>query len=159
MDPRIVTRKLALLRGLAVREVQPLSGWSKRTAQHLGPGRYAYDGNWARTRVPDRVAGRLTAFYRTTLRVPAAVPAKDAFLFFDLDDLEGQLFVNDKAYAGVDHNHLRVPLPAGRVLRLRFEFRAVPAQFWRLEYVRRGGCFGAFPCIIEGGPAQVKRTE
>ncbi|HCN10437.1 MAG TPA: hypothetical protein DIT01_21110 [Lentisphaeria bacterium] len=141
MDPRIVTRKLETLRAFAVEEVKTLPAWSRRTALHLEPGRYAFDGKWERTAIPDRIAAGRTVFYRTTLRVPAALPRDDAFLFFDLDDLEGQLFVNDEAYAGVDANHLRVPLPAGKSLRLVLEFLSVPKLFCKPEIAAKTGCF------------------
>ena len=162
MDSRIVQRKLEILRGMAVRDVKTIAGWSRRTAVHRGPGRYEFDGKWERSPVPDRVAAGRTVFYRTTLRVPATAPAADTLLLFDLNDLEGQLYVNGAAHAGVDLNHLRVPLPlrpvrearggpargrqargrsSGGSLRLMLEFLSVPGVFCRPELAGSTGCF------------------
>lgn len=133
MDSRIVTRKLAILRSAAVEELSTLSGWSSRTAMHQGPGAYAYDGPWKKTALPDRIPAGRTVFYRASVQVPVSARPGQAFFVFEIEDLEGQLTIGKDAYAGIDANHRRVPVPRRETLDLLLEFLSVPQLFCHPE--------------------------
>ncbi len=51
MDRRIIEAKLNQIQSRTIQSRWPVDGWESRTADHLGPGVYAYDGEWAETRL------------------------------------------------------------------------------------------------------------
>ena len=112
-----------------------------RTALHKGPDDYAFDGPWRKTSLPVHIPAGRTVFFRANLSVPAASDLETTFLSFGHQDLEGQLFINNKPYAGVDANHKRVPLPSRGSLKLLLEFLSVPLLFCKPELAGEEGRF------------------
>ncbi|NLD74786.1 MAG: alpha-mannosidase, partial [Chloroflexi bacterium] len=125
MDPRII---LAKLNGLWQRSVigsWPIGPWEARTADHLAPGEYRYDGDWATIDGDSLWPATKTLFLRAEAEAPEA-PDGDLYIAWSGELLEGLLSIDGRPYAGIDANHLRTVVPAGRTLRLEAEFMCVP---------------------------------
>ncbi|GAB4557316.1 MAG: alpha-mannosidase [Anaerolineae bacterium] len=125
MDPRIIRKKLDILQRRSILQAWPITGWQARTADHLGPGEYRFHGDWHA--VPDDTewpAGQ-TVFLRAETELPTA-DAANLFVVFDAEGIEGLLSVNNRPYAGIDPNHLRVPVTWRGRASLQVEFLAIP---------------------------------
>ena len=129
MDPRVVSRRLSILKSLAVEAAKSINGWSARTAQHLGPGQYQFDGPFAPLALPAAFAAGKTVLLKATATVPADWPIEQTYLEFSGEDLEALLSVNGVPYAGLDHHHTRVRLNDAGRLRLEIECHCVPRSF------------------------------
>ena len=132
MDPRII---LAKLNGLWQRSVVgswPIGPWQARTADHLAPGEYRYDSDWAPIEGDTLWPATKTLFLRTEAKAPDA-PAGDLAIAWSIEALEGLMSIDGRPYAGVDANHLRAVVPGGRALRLEAEFICVPRALCQPE--------------------------
>ena len=114
MDPRIIKKKLEIIADRQVAETWPVRDLQVRQADYSAPGRYTYDGDWAALKDGYTwwPAGK-TVFLRGTIDLPQDDPESSCSLSVDCEGLEGLLRIDGKPYAGVDVNHLRIPLPPG----------------------------------------------
>ncbi len=128
MDPRIIRSKLDHIRRQATLAVWPIDPWQVRTAEHLAPGQYRYDGDWTEVTGETSWPAAKTLFLRTQAQAPQGVPAKDLYISFDAEGLEGLLSIDGQPYAGIDGNHPRVVLPHTGALTLEAEFMCLPAS-------------------------------
>lgn len=151
MDQRIIDKKLQLLQALAVRSQVPLKGWQVRTADHLAPEQYKYDGKWTAAALPARFAAGKTVFLKTRVNVPAALPLAHTYLRFDFQNMEGMVSINGTPYAGTDWAHARVPVPGHDKLELSAEFISMPGAFSDPGMAAQNSVFsGANLCEISG---------
>ena len=141
MDPRVIDKKLQILQELATQSVVPITAWQARTAEHVAPGEYRYEGGWSRIAVPARFPAGKTVFLKAQAAVPASVTVADSYLSFGFQDMEGMLSIDGKPYAGLDANHLRVPSPARGRHVLEAEFMSVPGVYCQPGLA---GHFGVF---------------
>jgi len=141
MDPRVASRKLEILQGLATKSAVPIDRWQARTAEHLGPGEYRYDGPWRGIDLPARFPAGRTVFLRAEATVPPSAAPADSYFRFDFQDMEGLLSVADEPYAGLDGQHSRVPVPRRGRCALEAEFLSVPAAYHRPDFAGRCGVF------------------
>ncbi len=133
MDERIIKMKLELLSRKAIVRCWPIGPWWARTADHLAPGEYRYDGDWTRVDGESAWPAGKTLFLRAEAETPAEAPAQDLYLQFRMDGLEGLLSVNGRPYAGIDHEHSRVVVPVAGRLVLEAEFMCLGASLYRPE--------------------------
>ncbi|MCJ7738224.1 MAG: alpha-mannosidase, partial [Anaerolineae bacterium] len=139
MDRRIIEAKLNQIQSRTIQSRWPVDGWESRTADHLGPGVYAYDGEWAETGVDttscclQQAAAGKTLFVRSAVAAPGGVPLEELRLSFEIDQLEGLLRVDGKAYAGIDQNHTCVALPSAGPVHMEVEFICVPRSLSQPE--------------------------
>ncbi len=130
MHQNIVHSKLNTLRSLAVERSWPVGGWRARTAVHLGPGQYEFDGPWKKVSLPFSAPAGKTIFLEAVATAPAGLDLKNAFLDFAFDDLESLLSIDGKPYAGVDWGHRRVQVPRRGRMKLEIESMSVPVVYW-----------------------------
>ncbi len=142
MDPRIIGKKVQILQGLATETAIPIAGWEARTAEHLGPNEYRYDGDWAAVELPARFPAGKTVFLRAQALVPASTRLADSYFRFDFQDLEGLLSLDGTPYAGIDWPHGRASVPAKGRHALELEFMSVPSVFHQPEQASKSGVFG-----------------
>ena len=143
MDSRIVGKKLQILQSLATECTVPVTGWQARTADHRGPGDYHFDGVWKPlTQLRARFPAGKTVFLRAQLSVPPSIPLADSYFQFDFQDLEGLLSLDGEPYAGLDSNHMRVPVPGRGRHTLEAEFMSMPAVFHVPELAGKPSLFG-----------------
>ena len=149
MDTRIIQRKLAVLLAAAREEVIALPRWGRRTARHQGPGDYSHDGTRQKTSLPCHVPAGRTVFFRASVRAPASIRLADAYFVFAMEELEGQLSIGGKPYAGIDRNHLRVPVLSRGRHDLELECLSVPRLFCCPERAQaEGRMIGARICTV-----------
>ena len=122
MDERIIRAKLSQLRQKAVTHLWPIDGWQARSADFTGVGEYRYDGDWSAVHGETAWPAGKTLFIRANATTPQDAPLSELHLQFDLSGLEGLLSINGAPYAGIDANHLRVPLTTSGPLLLEAEF-------------------------------------
>ncbi|MCD6289975.1 MAG: alpha-mannosidase [Anaerolineae bacterium] len=126
MDPRIIRMKLDILHRRAIVRAWPISPYEARTADHLAPGEYRYDGDWAPVDGEGRWPAGKTVFLRADVQPPDEVPADQLHLAFNGEGLEGMISIDGRPYAGIDANHTHVHIPHARPFHLEGEFIAVP---------------------------------
>ena len=150
MDHRIVTKKLQMLQGMAAEFVAPVPAWQYRTADHLAPYEYVFAHDWRRAKLPLQIPAGRTVIVKGQASVPRTAAIADTYLSFSFQDMEGILRVDGKAYAGLDANHMRVPVPKHGRIALEAEFISVPAVLHLPELASRSGCFsGASICTAD----------
>jgi alpha-mannosidase len=141
MDHRIVRNKIAILQSLAVAESLPLGPWEGRAAWHLAPGEYEWLDDWRSVAETTWWPALQTAFLRARLTVPADWQGR-ADLSFSCTDLEGQVFLSGRPWAGLDtYGHQRCPAPPPGEHDLLLEFHAVQPAFSQPELRGRHGVF------------------
>lgn len=148
MDDRVVSKRLQLLQGLAIKSSRPIGGWEVRTANHDGPGHYRFHGDWSPAGFPEELPAGWTAFFRARGTAPASLPLDDAYLSFAFHDLEGLLTVNGHPHSGLDWNHTRVPLPRNGRLALEIECIAVPSVLYMPEHADQKGIFRGGSIVV-----------
>jgi len=126
MDRRIIEAKLERIRQRAIRMRWPIEMWQARTADHLMPGVYQYDEEWTAVGRDTFWPAGKTLFIRREVVVPEDAPLGELRLVFEIEDLEGLLRIDGRAYAGIDVNHTQVALPANGSLNVEAEFICVP---------------------------------
>ena len=136
MDERIIRAKLEHIKRAVDARRWPIEGWEARTADHLAPGEYRFDGDWQPVAVGASWPATKTLFLRAQTELPAGMPPEELVLSFDMVGLEGLLSVNGRPYAGLDPNHMRVPAPAADRLELEAEFTCWGAALHRPELRR-----------------------
>ena len=141
MDYRVIRKKLELLQGLATSSALPITGWEYRTAEYIAAGNYQFDNEWTPIALPAQFPAGKTVFFRAQLTVPEDISCENSYLSFSFNELEGLLRVNGDAYAGIDGQHPRAPLPDGETLELGLEFIAVPVSYYQPDAMMRSGMF------------------
>lgn len=136
MDERIIKMKLDLLGRKAIVRDQPVGPWWARTADHLAPNVYRYDGDWFKVEGESLWPAGKTLFLRAEVETPEGVPGCDLYLQFRMEGLEGLLSVNGRPYAGVDREHSRVLVPSAARLTLEVEFNCLGASLYQPELKR-----------------------
>ena len=150
MDPRIITRKLELIRSLVVAESRPICPWQARAARHLAPGEYEYLGDWRPVPDATRWPALETIFLQSTVCVPDEWDPSRTFLSFGFEAMEGLLSVGGRPWAGLDFGHNRVPAPGPGEHALAIEFLSVPAAFSQPgERGRQGGFSGGQVLLVD----------
>ena len=139
MDTRIIRAKLEELGRRAAVRRWPVDGWEVRVADHLAPGEYRFEGDWAPLPGEGAWPAGKTVFLRSCATTPSGVPLDDLRLEFDIQGLEGLLSVDGRPYAGLDANHTRVSVPASAALKLEIEFVSLLASLHRPELRRDQG--------------------
>ncbi len=142
MDERIIATKIEILRRRVMVRTWPIEGWQVRLATYHAPGEYTYHDEWRplANRNPGRDSGRATfpALQTVLLRAGAGCPEATTpwgqmYVQFDCDLLEGLLSVDGRPYAGIDHNHKRVPAPEPGKHSLEIEFMSVLRAYCQPE--------------------------
>ncbi len=136
MDERLIRAKTDRIRQLATRQVWPIQQWEARTADHLAPGEYRYDGDWGTITGETSWPATKTVFLRTRIAVPALTSNDPIFLQFDASGLEGLLSIDGQPFAGIDVNHPRVLVPPGRELLIEAEFMCLGQALSHPEMLR-----------------------
>jgi len=129
MDERVISKRLAILNSLIPESSKPIGPWQFRTAAHLGPGQYAFDGDWADASLPVYCQAGKTIFLRAKAEVSADVPLKDTYLAVGFDEMEGMLSVNGRPWCGLDRHHGRALVPGTGQWDLELEFFSVPSVY------------------------------
>ncbi|MHB0855973.1 MAG: alpha-mannosidase [Anaerolineae bacterium] len=137
MDERIIRMKLDKIRARAVRRRWPIGNWQTRTAEHLAPSEYRYEGDWTATEPGSTFGAGRTLFWRARAERPRDALEGALYLEFDAESLEGLLSLNGRPYAGIDAFHSRVLLPADDVLALEGEFMCVGGSLSQPELGRQ----------------------
>jgi alpha-mannosidase len=127
MDERIIKARLDQLHARSITARWPAGPWEARTAEHVAPGQYHYDGDWMPIDGETSWPALRTLFLRANVQPPAGVPQGDLYLEFAAEGLEGLLSVNGRPYAGIDANHPRVVMPGDGPLALSAEFMCLGA--------------------------------
>jgi alpha-mannosidase len=141
MDPRIVTKKLEILRSRSVAGSWPIEHWEARSADYVRTGEYEYDGDWKKAEGESRWPAAKTVFLRAKASVPGSVPIESLFVTFDFELLDGLLSIDGRPYCGVDVFHRRAPVPHAGTLNLEAEFFSVPEALFVDAFMRRQGVF------------------
>jgi len=110
MDERIIRAKLSHLRQSAVVERWPIARWEARTADHLAPGAYRYDGEFAPVEGEGSWPAGKTLFLRASVETPAPGPGQTVFFQFEGEGLEGLALAERPPL----RRHRRQPRPRGR---------------------------------------------
>ena len=129
MDHRIIWKKLELLRELATLSVLPIEGWQACTADYPTAGSYVFDGDCTATELPAYFPAGKTVFLKARVTVPDCFLLADSYLCFSFADMEGLLSIDGEPFAGLDGNHLRVPVPRYGELALEIECMSVPWSY------------------------------
>ena len=116
----------------------PISPWQVRTADHLAPAEYRYDGNWVTVNRDTSWPAGKTVFVQAHAKTPVTA-AGSLYIKFDADGLEVLLSVNGHPYAGIDSNRPRVTAPEGSSLDLVAEFISVPRVLCMPELAQERG--------------------
>ncbi|MDH7568859.1 MAG: glycoside hydrolase family 38 C-terminal domain-containing protein [Armatimonadota bacterium] len=131
MHPTVIEKRLELIGRMAVVESRPIGPWRARCAEHLAPGEYRYLTDWYPIEPVSHWPPLQTLFFTATVEVPAGWNRASTFFTFSFDQMEGLLRVNDRAWAGLDANHKRVPVPGTGTHTLLAEFLCVPLAWAR----------------------------
>lgn len=126
MDARIIQRKLDLIRRAGMVQAWPIGPWQVRTADHLAPAEYRYDGAWTTVAGDASWPAGKTVFVRAQAETPSGIAARDLFIQFEADGLEGLLSINGRPHAGIDVNHTRTTVPEIGSFALEAEFISIP---------------------------------
>ncbi len=127
MDDRIIRKKLEILKGLSIDNSLPVTGWEARTADHLGPNEYKYDGEWKKITTPANFPGGKVVFIRGRVDVPGKFSLANTYIALETKAMEGLVFINGKPYSGTQ---IRFRVPSHGKLDLSMEFQSVPELFW-----------------------------
>jgi alpha-mannosidase len=141
MDPRIVGKKLELLKSRTVVRSWPIERWEARSADYVRAGEYEYDGGWKKAEGESRWPAAKTVFFRAKSAVPGGVPLESLFVAFDFELLEGLLSIDGRPYCGVDTNHRRALVPHAGTLNLEVEFFSVPEALFLEAFKKKQGVF------------------
>ncbi len=139
MDTRIIRSRLDTIRRRSVVRRWPIAGWQARTADHLAPGEYEYDGDWQDLVGEGAWPAGKTVFLRAQIETQPDAPIDELYLEFDHVGLEGLLSVDGRPYAGIDANHTRVAVPGAGRLNLEAEFVSLLASLNRPELRQESG--------------------
>ncbi len=122
-----IERHLERVEAFIYNEPIALTTWQYRCARLISPGEYEYlDADWGTIHLGEEWGGHdITAFFRTTMTVPASHAGPDTYLEIDMDGGETQLCVNGRYFQGLDWYRSLIPLgeyaKAGRELELSME--------------------------------------
>ncbi len=122
-----IERHLERIEAFAVYDPIDLTPWQYRRARLTGPDKYEYlDPDWGTINLGDEWGGPdITAFFRTTVTIPAGYAGPDTALDIFMDGGETQLTINGRPWQGLDWHRSLAPLgefsEAGRTLELELE--------------------------------------
>jgi len=148
MDPRIITKKLEILRDMVVIETRPISPWRGRAAKDLSPGEYEYLDDWHPVQDFSTWPALQTVFLSGTVKVPEGWDPARTFMTFNFLDMEGMISIGGKPWAGLDPNHNRIPLPGPGQHEILLEFLSVPRAFRSAGLLETFGTFGGGRLIL-----------
>lgn len=122
-----IERHLECVEALMITDPVDIPTWQYRRARLIREGEYEYlDANWGTIQLGDEWGGHdITAFFRTTITIPASHAGSGTYLEIDMDGGETQLCVNGRYFQGLDWYRQLVPLgeyaAAGSELELSME--------------------------------------
>jgi alpha-mannosidase len=148
MDDRVVSKRLQILSSLTVESSRPIGPWQVRSGDHLGPGRYAYDGEWAEAALPLYCKAGKNFFLRSQIAVPSDLPLKDTYLALNFGQMEGMLSVNGRPWCGLDPAHGRVLAPGAGRWELELEFLSVPGLYSKPWFTTLRGQFEGAQLVV-----------
>jgi alpha-mannosidase len=124
MDERIVKKSLEFMQRRIVVARWPIEPWSVREAEYTPDQAYHYLGNWEELKPHQTFAALRTVFAKAVCDCPTPTTATGKlYLHFPgMEGVEGLLRVDGHAYAGLDANHDRVPVPGEGDHELEVEF-------------------------------------
>lgn len=129
VDERIIGAKIGAVGARAIIGRWPIGGWQARTADNPAPGEYRFHGDW--TPVPDESNWQpgATLFIRAETALPIVPSGATLHVAFDILHLEGLISIDGIPWQGIDAQHPRAAMPAGRAgsVVLALEFSCVPA--------------------------------
>lgn len=148
MDPRIVHKKLEILKQMSVEDSRLITPWQARAALHLRPGEYEYLEDWQPVEDVSLWPALQTVFLRATASVPEEWDRARTYLWFSFQAMEGLLSIQEGPWGGLDQGHDRVPVPRLGEHELTLEFIAVPAAQWQPELRDSHGNFSGGQLLL-----------
>ena len=122
-----IERHLERVEALMITDPIDIQTWQYRRARLIGQGEYDYlDADWGTINLGDEWGGHdITAFFQTSITIPASHAGPNTYLEIDMDGGETQLCVNGRYFQGLDWYRQLIPLgeyaEAGRELELSME--------------------------------------